>query len=555
MNAPALPADAALYYVANGYSTAGAELMGIQAASEGVLQALVRHGGITPLQALVENGGDGDAFRRQVAALDPKLPTGWIHLAQSARLAGIGSVLLPGPGLARFAWTRHRLGDHAWSLCGVTHTTATARVLDELASFAAAPVQPWDALICTSHAVHAMVRQVLDDQDAWLAQRLGASQAPRPLLPVIPLGIDCDEMAPDAAARLAWRAQLGIAPTDVAALYVGRFALHSKAHPVPLFQAMQLAAQQTRQRLVLVLAGWFAAGQSADLFHATAQAFCPDVTLVVVDGRRPEVRRHIRAAADLFVSPVDNIQETFGLTPVEAMAAALPVVVSDWDGYRDTVRDGIDGFRIATIAAPPGVHGEITDRFDDGQLDYDPFVAAIAQATAVDVGAMANAIARLAEDPDLRRRMGQAGLARARGQFDWAAVMPRYKALWQEQAALRAAAPMHDGQRRPARPDPSHAFAAWPSAVLGQQARIGRTARDAGDLARLLASPLIAHPGAAMPARRDLERLLARADGGPASALLTALGPGRGPDAMRALLWLAKYDLLVIQADWNDRRL
>ena len=28
------------------------------------------------------------------------------------------------------------------------------------------------------------------------------------------------------------------------------------------------------------------------------------------------------------------------------MAAGLPVVVSDWDGYRDTVRDGVDGFRI-----------------------------------------------------------------------------------------------------------------------------------------------------------------------------------------------------------------
>ena len=45
------------------------------------------------------------------------------------------------------------------------------------------------------------------------------------------------------------------------------------------------------------------------------------------------------AAADVFLSLVDNIQETFGITPLEAMAAGLPVVASDWDGYRYTMRD------------------------------------------------------------------------------------------------------------------------------------------------------------------------------------------------------------------------
>jgi glycogen synthase len=48
----------------------------------------------------------------------------------------------------------------------------------------------------------------------------------------------------------------------------------------------------------------------------------------------------------------DNIQETFGLTPLEAMAAGLPVIVGDWDGYKDTVRDGVDGFRIPSLMPP-----------------------------------------------------------------------------------------------------------------------------------------------------------------------------------------------------------
>ena len=49
------------------------------------------------------------------------------------------------------------------------------------------------------------------------------------------------------------------------------------------------------------------------------------------------------AAADVFISLADNAQEAFGLTPLEAMAASLPCIVSDWNGYRDTVRDGVDG--------------------------------------------------------------------------------------------------------------------------------------------------------------------------------------------------------------------
>ncbi len=49
----------------------------------------------------------------------------------------------------------------------------------------------------------------------------------------------------------------------------------------------------------------------------------------------------------IFTSPIDNIQETFGLTPVEAMACGVPRLSSDWDGYRDT---GLEkqGFLIKT---------------------------------------------------------------------------------------------------------------------------------------------------------------------------------------------------------------
>ena len=53
-------------------------------------------------------------------------------------------------------------------------------------------------------------------------------------------------------------------------------------------------------------------------------------------------------AADLFVTVSDNLQETYGLTVIEAMASGLPVVAAGWNGYQETVRHGETGFLVPT---------------------------------------------------------------------------------------------------------------------------------------------------------------------------------------------------------------
>jgi hypothetical protein len=52
---------------------------------------------------------------------------------------------------------------------------------------------------------------------------------------------------------------------------------------------------------------------------------------------------------------------------------------------------------------------------------------------AVDSAEAANAFVRLIEDPDLRRRMGEAGRRRAVEEFNWAKVVRAYEDLWAEQ--------------------------------------------------------------------------------------------------------------------------
>ena len=118
----------------------------------------------------------------------------------------------------------------------------------------------------------------------------------------------------------------------------------------------------------------------------------------------------------------------------------LPVVVSDWDGYRYTVSDGVEGFRVPTLAPANALQGEeLALQHDHGLLTYQDYVGAVAQHVAVDTEAAAAAIARLAEDPALRQRMGEAGRHAVQQRFDWPVVARLHHQLYAELAERRRA--------------------------------------------------------------------------------------------------------------------
>src|SRR3712207_3551388 len=234
------------------------------------------------------------------------------------------------------------------------------------------------------------------------------------------------------------------------------------------------------------------------IWREQAAALCPEVRLHVLDGRDETVRREIWSAADFFAALVDNIQETFGLAPVEAMAAELPVVATDWDGFRDTVRHGMDGILVPTLMAPPGEGVEAALYYATGRIGYGALLSVTARLTAVDIGAAAEAFRALATDPTLRRRMGAAGQARAREAFDWAAVIPQYQALWREQQAIRLASPAPKvlPTPDPRYMDPNQAFAAWPSGTFCPSLRLRpEPAPATADLSALLRFTAPAMPG------------------------------------------------------------
>jgi hypothetical protein len=233
------------------------------------------------------------------------------------------------------------------------------------------------------------------------------------------------------------------------------------------------------------------------------------------------------------------------------MAAGLPCVVSDWDGYRFSLRHQTDGFLIRTTAPRPGLGADLAFRYANGMGDYADYFTAQSQYTAVDVEQAAQALAALFANPDLRARMGKAAAERARSVFDWRTVIPQYQALWTELARRRQAAPVQPagyGTEDPWRLDPFRMFAAYPSHTLAHTDTVQLTRAFApAELAAIMAAPSVRGAEGRLPTFPETEALIAalsqdRLSG--VGALLARFPPERRPFLERGLVWLAKYGVV-----------
>jgi glycosyltransferase involved in cell wall biosynthesis len=544
--------NAALYLHPGGYDTSGPELLGRISAGESFLRGFLRH-------AEVDRYYFWNIAGRPQAELDqllarvhaPAKPITWINQTHRAALGQVGVLNLPVPGLTGEAWLRRPFGPRTYAICGITHTTATDRVMQGIADLLVSPTEDYDALICTSTAVrHSIDTQIAQMRD-YLTAEFGPRKRREPMRVTIPLGVNADDFTTSPEHRKAWRERLDIPQEAVVALFMGRFNVRAKMNPALMAIALERAAKACGRPIYWVNAGWSPNAEIDATYHANTRQLCPTVHYRSVDGRPADVRFSIWSVADFFISFSDNIQETFGLTPIEAMAAGLPCVVTDWDGYKDTVRHGEDGFRVPTMAPPPGEGGDLAFWFANAWLNYDNYVGATAQFTAIDYEAAESAISALVLNPDLRGRMGEAARTRAREVFDWAAIVPQYQALWAEQNARRLAAPPAPATREnPYKPDPFTLFQSYPSHRLSSRTPVTLAPGVTWETAEpLLAHPLVAYSNFHRPTLAEVRQMLEFLADRPTATVAEVAQiatPARRSFVARGVLWLARYGLVQL---------
>ncbi len=547
--------QAAILFHPDGYLLDGPKLMGRQSAGNGFLRAAVAGRQSEPLICYAPTRPLFELFDRAVTAIDKAAEARWIPAARLDLLARAGMLYRPDHALALPARLRLRAGAGAYSLCGVTHTLSSAAGPQHIADLLAAPVMPWDALICTSHAAREVVDETLARQADYLGWRLGQRVAPPQVQrPVIPLGVHASDYAITPERRGAARAALGIAEDEVVALFAGRLSFSGKAHPVAMYRGLEEAARRTGRRIVLIQAGSFFNASTERVFRATTAEFCGAVRALFVEGKDFAAYAGAWAAADLFVSLADSIQETFGLTPLEAMAAGLPVVVSDWDGYKDTVRDGVDGFRIRAWMPQAGGAAIAAD-FESGANVYDHYLWRTAMAISLDRAQLVDRLCDLVTNPELRTRLGEAGRRRARETFDWGVIYGRYRALWDELDAIRrrlaaepawaeriAAAP----RASTSFPDPFAAFAGYPTRVVASGTIAA--AAEGADMARYKAITATIMHQSWNPPDEVVARVLGALAGGPLAVGALAGAAGMPvAQAIDAVARLAKLWLVTLE--------
>ncbi len=484
-------------------------VIGMEVAAEGFLEAHIRYTTQDVLYCCAQELAQFDEFK-DIAARCGVDSTRCVYLPLNDPngISEAGCLMLRDPNIASFTWHRQRSNPQAFSLCGISHSLSTASVIEAIGACILDPTQPWDAIVCMSKTAITTIEAIWQGWRRYIDDRLaGGSGAgaqktseqsqidsPCPVnLPIIPLGINTSDFVSrtSPALRQQQRQQLQIPDDAVLILAHGRHSYYSKAHPLPLFQAVESVAKREAKQIHLALYGYHPTERVGEEFRNLAHDICTTANVHFIDNSDQNFADGLWAAADIFVSLADNIQETFGLAPVEAMACGLPVIASDWDGYRETIRHQTDGFLIRTTAPGAGMGEDLAYRYFADIDTYGHFIGAAAQTTAIDAQDLTNALTNLATNADLRRKMGEAGKDHAQTNYDWRAIIPQYDELWTELDHRRKVDTNGDRGSvqdvfHPLWPDPFTVFASHPTHRLARGDRLESLINTYDDVTVLL---------------------------------------------------------------------
>jgi D-inositol-3-phosphate glycosyltransferase len=410
---------------------------GAQVAEQEFVRALTRYGSFEELSIF---SADGDAEDSDRTAGNRVRFRRFSELPSFVADTPPDAVQIPYLFSSQIAYLRERFGAKPFPITGVVHAIAHPDAKLLLYRNLLTNSHELDVAICPSRSVQKALHGLADQVGTDLGVK-----AKRPRTAVIPLGIETERFRPGDKSSL--RAQNGLPQDACIILYVGRLNPWTKADLLPLIVAFaRLRKQLPGTDVQLLIVGQEQAAGYAAALAGAAQALGVQDDVQIWTGVPSGEMSQVFQMADIFAAPSDNLQETFGITLLEAMASGLPVVAAEWNGYRDIVEEGTSGFLVPTYVGPP-----LADVVDAAIFaGYRTTMAHAAQTTALDVPILVERLSRLVNNEQLRRGMGERGRATVRDRYAWPIVITAYEELWREQA--RRAAARGKRRARPVRP-------------------------------------------------------------------------------------------------------
>ncbi|MEW6734740.1 MAG: glycosyltransferase family 4 protein [Acidobacteriota bacterium] len=325
------------------------------------------------------------------------------------------------------SYLRKCFGRNDWPVVGITHALSYLEGIHHVQMMLLGDLNSYDCLICTSRAGQKALQNIFAELSLAFIREIKIPISFKGRLPVIPLAID--ESYFQIKNREEARQLLGISNDAIVFLYLGRLSASFKMDPIPLIWLFSQVIINKRNKVRLILAGNDTLLDTTSQIRELTSSLGIADKIIVMPNINREEKASLYTAADVFVSLSDNVQETFGLTIIEAMAAGLPVIASDWSGYRESIEHGKTGFLVPTHWGP----------FDDKQLSLAAPIRGnitthqlLSQSVCIDLAVLEDYIMAVCDNVELRRKLGEAGRQRARQYYTWASVISQYEALWME---------------------------------------------------------------------------------------------------------------------------
>jgi len=260
---------------------------------------------------------------------------------------------------------------------------------------------------------------------------------PYPAVTVVPHGVVREQVG--AGNRAHGRRTVGAHGEDVVILSLARLS-PEKCDYRQLVRAVHELRQAAPNgdRILLVLAGGLAPDDVAYLrqLRGLLETLGMERQTRIIENLEDTQKPDVLAAADLFVSLACNPQESFGIALLEAQAAGLPIVASEWNGYPEVLPPFYRGKMVPTVASHACAR----------ELDW----RHLSEAGTADYAALVGLLRGFLEHPDLRAEAAQAGRENV-GRFTWGATAQQLVDVWNDLAAAHRA-----GRRSPVRSPRDH---------------------------------------------------------------------------------------------------
>ncbi len=321
-----------------------------------------------------------------------------------------------------FVYLRNKYAKNKFPITGLIHSLNGIETKYHALKICTAPLLPYDAIICSSIAGEKVLKKTFIDimtSEAFSSQSISFAGTYK----VIPLGFD--PIFLQSTDRKKCRQQLSLPQNATIFLTLNRFSPQTKADIYPLLKTFKrLRAENKEQNPILVMAGAGTDNQIKLIRQMIKEMDIVNCTRMITNFET-HLKPSIYGAADVYVSLSDNLQETFGLSVIEAMASGLPTVVSDINGYSELVNHSVTGFKIPTRWLDQINLAELAEI-----IDFNTMQLILAQCMVVDLEILYSTLQTLLKDPHLRRKIGDKSKEKARDNYNWEVIIKKCEEFW-----------------------------------------------------------------------------------------------------------------------------